>query len=208
MRCRAVSRPMTFTSTFWPGAKLFGDGVPGGTPVSEFGMRPVSPGSRRTKTPNGATFSTSPVTTEPSAMALLDALPRIGRGDLAQRERQPAVLRVDFLHPALHRLADGDGGSLSATPGGSCRDVDEAVDARLDLDEEAEVGVAATVPVNEAPGAKRCGERSPTDRPRAPSWKARCACPRCASFVTLTVDFLADGEDVLRRARRGGARSP
>jgi len=60
IRFRSVSIPMTLTSTFIPGANVFEAGVSRGSPVSEFGMSPVRPASRRTKTPNVATFSTSP----------------------------------------------------------------------------------------------------------------------------------------------------
>ena len=110
---------MTFTSTFCPGLNVFVAGVPCGRPVSEFGMRPVRPVSRRTNTPNGATFSTWPATTEPSG--IFSASPSHGslvESSRSVRERRRCSSSISRTQPETSWPTATDG-SFRSTPGGS-----------------------------------------------------------------------------------------
>src|ERR1035438_4252996 len=127
-------------------------------------------------------------------MALLDAFPRIRRRDLAQRERQPVLLRVDFLHPTLHRLAVGDGRILERDTGRQRRDVHEAVHARLDLDEEAEIRVAGDGARERRAGSEALRQRLPRIGLELLHGK-RNALALARELRDLNRDLLADGED-------------
>ena len=75
-------------------------------------------------------------------IALRRAVPRVARGHFAERQRQALFRCVDFANPAGDAGADGDVGVALLHAERKLRVVNESVDARLDLDEEAEVGRA------------------------------------------------------------------
>ena len=161
------------------GERLRRPGVPCGRPVSEFGMRPVRPISRRTKTPNGATFSTSPVDDRALGHLRREPFPRVGRRDLAEREGEAAVLLVDLAHPARRppgrRRPDG---SFRSTPGGSWETwTRPSMPGSISM-KRPKSAWRATGFVNGRAGRDPLRRGPPTGPSRAPSWRARSASPR------------------------------
>src|ERR1039457_4984825 len=182
MRFLAVSTPMTFTSTFWPGAK-WRLTVPGGTPDSEFGIRPVRPGSGRTNTPKSGTRSNSPDATEPSGWR--SWMPSHGFDVATSRSESDSrccFASTSFTQPCTVWQR---------------RDVNEAVHARLDLDEEAEIRVAGDGARERCAGSEALRQSLPGIGLELLHGK-RNALALAGQLRHLDRDLLADGENVLR----------
>ena len=103
-------------------------------------MPSISPG-RPTNRPNSVMFLTSPSSSVPTGCFSRKAVPRIGQA-LLQAEADAALGRVDVEDDDLHLLAGGDdlAGMHVLLGPAHLGDVDQAFDARLQLDEGAVVG--------------------------------------------------------------------
>ena len=175
MRRRWASRPMTLTSTFCPGVNSFA----GRRPVREarLGVRDEAGEADLEPDEDAERRDVLDLSRDDRALGHLrgEPFPGVGRGDLAEGEREAAVLLVDLADPAGDLLAGRDGRVLEVDAGRELRDVDEAVDARLDLDEDAELGVAGDRFRERGAGRDPLRRAPPTGPSRAPSWRARSA---------------------------------
>ena len=109
-------------------------------------------------------------------MLLGEALPRIVHA-LLQAEADAALGRVDVEHHHLDLLAGRDdlAGMHVLLGPAHLGDVDQALDARLQLDEGAVVGDVGDAAVELGADRILGARRRPTDRSRAASCRARCA---------------------------------
>ena len=108
---------------------------------SERWTMPSTSPSRPRNRPNSVLFLTSPSTVEPAGILFDEHLPRIAHG-LLEAERNAALDRIDFEHlnfDFLRGRNDLAGMHVLLGPR-HFRDVDQALDARLELDEGAVVG--------------------------------------------------------------------
>ena len=108
--------------------------------MSETWTRPSTPGSSSTKAPKSVRLRTTPLTLAADAVAGGELLPGVGLG-LAQRQRQPALVDVDLGDDDLDLLAGVEEalGVLDLLGPRHLGDVDQALDALLELDERAVV---------------------------------------------------------------------
>ena len=141
-------------------------------------MPSTSP-SRPMNRPNSVLFLTSPSTVDADRMLLGEGFPRVLQG-LLEAERDAALGGVDLEHLNLDLLAGRDdlaGMDVLLGPG-HFGDVDQPLDARLQLDERAVVGdvghAAAQLLADRVAGL----DRRTTGLPAAASCRARCGASR------------------------------
>jgi hypothetical protein len=114
--------------------------------------KPSTPSAISTNAPNCAVRSTLPWTTSPTRCCGEEALPHVGL-QLLDAQAQAAVLRLNAENDSLHLFAllHDLRGVLDALGPAQVRDVNQAVDAVLDLDEGAKVGQVANPALDHVP---------------------------------------------------------
>ena len=128
--------------------------------------RPSMPSSISTNAPNSVRLRTLPLMLRADRVLLDELLPGVAL-DLLQAEADAVRLLVDVEHLALDLLADGQhlGRVLDLLGPGHLGDVDQALDALLELDERAVVGEAHDLALDARADRVLDRRRSSRDRP-------------------------------------------